>query len=126
MISEIVSMEEINPRSTKQLSLYLPQNITQKYTSFVSLSKSLTIKSSKADFKVEVNERIKCPYKFELMVQGKLIGLSSEDKYANILIEILLLEGEFMEVELGNICNKSFPIDIKANPSLLNQVLVLH
>ncbi len=75
---------------------------------------------------MEVKDKIKCPYKFELMVQGKLNGLNSEDKFANILIEILLLDGEFMEVELGHICQKSFPIDIKANPSLLNQVLVLH
>ncbi len=38
----------------------------------------------------------------------------------------MLLDGEFVEVELGRIYNKSFVIDIRANPSFHNQVLLLH
>ena len=30
------------------------------------------------------------------MIQGKLIGLNNEDRFANILIDITLLDGEFI------------------------------
>jgi len=36
------------------------------------------------------------------------------------------MDGEFVEVELGRVCERSFCIDVKANMQLINQVLVLH